>query len=58
VSTLLLDVLKSINHAYYARDSHSVVVRLFSGLKSQKIAAQKPDISPRFVLPAIKEIVR
>jgi hypothetical protein len=54
----LLNALKFINYAYYARDSYFMIVRLFFGLESQKIAAQKPDISPRSVLLAIKEIVR
>jgi hypothetical protein len=57
VLTLLLNALKFINYAYYAKDSHSAVVRLFFGPESWKIAAQKPDISPRSVLPVIKEII-
>jgi hypothetical protein len=34
MSTLSLNTLKSINYAYYAKDNHSIVIRLFSGSKS------------------------
>jgi hypothetical protein len=48
--------LESMNHSCYAKDDHPREVYLFFGPVFLKIAIHRPDISPRFVLPAMGEI--